>query len=475
MTKLKNVLHTVAGKICIGVLLINVVLVLYNVFKLHKIFDLTNVMLGACIAFIIIFLLYLLMLKAPKTSTVLNALLAILLLFTSTISTKTQKFTSTVTKTDEVEVVEIVVKKESKLNKDSDLSGLTMAAYIDDTLGLDRAKKILDDNNKKDVNYKLYDNMKDAYKDLLDEKIDMLVFSAFSTSLLDEEFDDYRSKVRPLFSEEFPIEKIFETKKVDILHEPFTVYLGGVDLSCNGKINGVGRGDVNILLTVNPNTKKASLQVIPRDLYSYNPVKKRSTKLSFSGKWGGVQSSVASIEHELGIKINYYAKINFDGLIALVDKIGGIDVVSHYDYVIKDYHYRTDQLNHVNGEQALMMARERKSLPLNERSRGLQQMEIIKGIFNKILQNPSYDYIMSVLDTIQDNFITSLEEDQFMDAFQLLLSMKDSLTNLEIHSMEGEYNWHDDEIITGYFYYFYPAKGEIEAARNRINDILLGK
>ena len=475
MNGLKNVLHTMAGKLCLLTLIINSILVVYNIYKLSSILPSTTIMIAGVIAVVVFGLLFLLMIKFPKTTIVLHVILAIILVFTSTISTKTTDFTTTVTKTEEVEVLDIVVKKESKLTQESDLSGLTLAAYIDDTLGLKRAKDILKEHHKEGVDYKLYDNMVNAYKDLLNGKVDMLVFSSFSTSLLDDELDDYHLKVRSLFSKEFPIEKLFETEKVDILKEPFTVYLGGVDLSSNGKINGVGRGDVNILLTVNPTTKKASLQVIPRDLYSYNPIKKKSTKLSFSGKWGGVQSSVASIEHELGIKINYYAKINFEGLIELVDKLGGIDVYSHYDYVINDYHYKAGVLNHVNGEQALMMARERKSLPLNERSRGLQQMEIIKGIFNKILQNPSYDYIMDVLDTIQNNFITSLEEDQFLDAFKLLLSMKDSLTDIEIHSMEGEYNWHDDEIINGYYYYFYPSEGEIEAARNRINDILSGK
>ena len=475
MNGLKNVLQTVAGKLCLLTLIINSILVIYNIYKLSSILPTTTIVTASIIAVVVLLILFLLMIKFPKITIVLHIILVIVLILTSTVSKKTTDFTTTVTNTEEVEVLEIVVKKESKLQADSDLTGLTMAAYIDDTLGLKRAKEILKEHNQQGVDYKLYDNMVTAYKDLLNGKVDMLVFSSFSISFLEEEIEDYKIHVRPLFTKEYPIETLFETKKVDILHEPFTVYLGGVDLSCNGKINGVGRGDVNILLTVNPNTKKASLQVVPRDLYSYNPVKKRSSKLSYSGRWGGVQSSVASIEHELGIKINYYAKINFDGFKDLIDKIGGIDVASHYDYVINGYHYRSDQLNHVNGEQALAMARERKSLPLNERSRGLQQMEIIKGIFNKILQNPSYDYIMDVLDTIQNNFITSLGEDQFLDAFQLLVSMKDSLTNLEIHSMEGDYRWHDDEIVNGYYYYFYPADGEIEAARKRINDILSGK
>ena len=475
MNNLQKVMHSILGKVCMGVLLLNIFLMTYNVFILHTILSTMVLVSIAILGIFITIVLIWLMAKKIKLSTILNFILAIILLFSTMLSGKAANFTSTVTKTEEVEVVEIKVKSDSNLNEESDLSGLTLAAYIDDTLGFKRAKTMLEKHRKIGVEYKLYDDMRKAYEDLLNNKVEMVVFSSFSTSLIDEDIPNYKEHVKPLFSKEFPIQKIFETTKVDILKEPFIVYLGGVDLSGNGKINGAGRGDTNILLTINPNTKKASLQVIPRDLYSYNPIKKRSTKLSFSGKWGGVQSSVASIEHEFGIKINYFAKINFEGLVDLIDKIGGIDVISHYDYVINNYHYKKGVLNHVNGKQALAMARERKSLPLNERSRGLQQMEIIKGIMNKILENPSYNYIMSVLDTIQDNFMTNLEKEQFLDAFKLLISMKESLSNIEIHSMDGEIKWHDDEIINGYYYYFYPYDGEIEAVRNRINDILEGK
>ena len=102
-------------------------------------------------------------------------------------------------------------------------------------------------------------------------------------------------------------------------------------------------------------------------------------------------------------------------------------------------------------------------------------MEIIKGIMNKLFENPSYDYMMSALDSIQENFMTNLPKDQFIDAFQLFLSMRDTLMNIETYSMNGEYKWHYDEVKKGYYlYYFYPSDGEIEKVRDRINNILQG-
>lgn len=119
-----------------------------------------------------------------------------------------------------------------------------------------------------------------------------------------------------------------EIKPVDINSEPFTVYLCGADLSSGQDITSTGRGDVNILLTVNPKTAKVNLQVIPRDTFVYIPCRGGSSKLSYSGWWGGVQSSIDSIEDKFGVEINYYAKINFNGLVVLVDALGRSDCIS---------------------------------------------------------------------------------------------------------------------------------------------------
>ena len=470
----QKILSSIPGKIGLGLIVVNLLLGIYDIVKMSAYVKLMPIIIITIILLVIILLLLLCTSRFPKVSCVLNVLLCILLIIGCLGLNKVTSFTSSITNIGEVETVEIDVLKESELNEDSDLNGLTMGVFLDDSTGLTRAREILKEHNKDGVKERQYDSMLDAYNDLKNGKIDMLVLSSMSSSYLEEDVVDYKDYVRSLFIKEYAIEETVTTEAVDITKEPFTVYLGGVDLSCNGKINGTGRGDVNILLTVNPNTKKASLQVVPRDLYSYIPCRNASSKLSYSGKWGGVQSSIASIQHELGVKINYYAKINFDGLITLIDQIGGIDVYSHYSYSIGGYTYKKG-MNHVNGEQALMMARERKSLPLNERSRGLQQMEIIQAIINKLLENPSYDYMMAALNTIENNFMTNLPEDKFIDAFNLMLDMKDTLMNIDTYSMEGEYKWHYDEVKKGYYlYYFYPTDAEKEKVRDRINNILLG-
>ncbi len=216
------------------------------------------------------------------------------------------------------------------------------------------------------------------------------------------------------------------------------------------------------------------MQVIPRDLFVYIPCKDASSKLSYSGWWGGIQSSIASIEKALDVEINYYAKINFDGLTDLVDALGGVKVYSHYTYSAGGYNF-VKGYNEVDGPKALMFARARKMLPLNERSRGYQQMELIKGIFTKFAQEPTYNHAMSVIDSLENNFTTNLPKEDFVKAYQLVVELLPKLQTMENHSIEGEYKWHHDEVNSNYLYYFYPNKGELKAVKERIDSVLNGQ
>lgn len=474
MEKYKNYLkESILAKITLALLCVVVFLGIYVLLKLF-IYIPTMIQVISVIVFIVmISLLWLSHYKIPKLGVVLEVIVCVCLVFGVLAVNKVNQFTEKVTETEEVETVQIVALKESTIDGSQPFDQYTLGYVQDDLDAYKRSTEILEENNKKVAKEVPYATMELAYQSLKDKKVDMLVLTSMGQSDLYNIDENYMNQIKVILFKDYVIEQA-QIKAVDISKDPFTVYFQGADLSSGSNINSTGRGDVNILLTVNPQTKQVNLQVIPRDLFVYIPCRGGSSKLSYSGWWGGIQSSITSIEEALGVEINYYAKINFDGLTDLVDALGGVEVYSHYTYNTGEYSF-VEGYNQVDGKKALAFARARKMLPLNERSRGYQQMELIKGIFTKFAKEPTYDHAMSVIDSLENNFTTNLPKEDFVKAYQLVVDLLPQLQTMENHSIEGEYKWHYDEVRTNYYqYYFYPAKGEIDAVKERIDHVLNG-
>lgn len=412
-------------------------------------------------------------LKKTKAALVIEAIFTVVLIIAMVIVSRVSSLAGAIGRTVQYEVVQIVALKDSDINEEDDFSTYTLGYTNSDDGAYQRSSEILVENNKKVKESHPYSDTETLYNDLLSSKTQMMVLTSNTRSDLSLIDEEYESKIKVLFEKKYELEAV-EIKPVDISSEPFTIYLCGADLSAGQDITSTGRGDVNILLTVNPNTAQVNLQVIPRDTFVYIPSRGGSSKLSYSGWWGGVQSSIDSIEDKFGVGINYYAKINFNGLVDLVDALGGVTVNSHYTYTAGEYSFVKGE-NFVYGEKALMFVRARKMLPENELSRGQHQMELIKGIFRKFAENPSSDNSMAVLKGLEDNFVTNIPEEDFYKVFQLVVKLLPELQTMENHTISGNYEWHYDEIRDGYYqYYFYPDEGEIEKVKGRIDAVLEG-
>ena len=92
-----------------------------------------------------------------------------------------------------------------------------------------------------------------------------------------------------------------------------------------GGIDQIARSDVNMVMTVNPQTKTILLTSIPRDSYVTLHSFGADDKLTHSGIYG-VEETVSTVEDWLGYDMNYYIKANFSMLVDIVDAIDGVDV-----------------------------------------------------------------------------------------------------------------------------------------------------
>ena len=210
----------------------------------------------------------------------------------------------------------------------------------------------------------------------------------------------------------------------EVTEEAFNVLVSGIDVT--GDINEtVSRSDVNMVVTINPNSREVLITSIPRDYYVELPGYGAMDKLTHTGIYGA-EESIGAVEELLGIDINYYAKVNYSTIIGLVDAIGGIDIVSPYSFDTHgmgvSYHFEEGKI-HLDGDQALAYCRERKSWIDGDMKRNENQQLILEAIIKKITRGPvvlvKYP---AILDAIKGTVETDMSKDDMTELVKMQLS-----------------------------------------------------
>lgn len=204
--------------------------------------------------------------------------------------------------------------------------------------------------------------------------------------------------------------KTIETTKNTSLDAPFTVYISGID-NRDHTLPYAARSDVNLILVFNPVRHQILVLNTPRDYYVPLAMNGQNDKLTHAGLYG-VNESIHTLEKFYNIKINYYARINFDATSSIIDQLGGVDIT--LPYAINTYHGRRSYspgTYHLNGAEALDIARERVSISWagGDRERGRNQEKILAALISKSQHDPNIlgkvDQIFaSIAKNIQTNF-----------------------------------------------------------------------
>jgi LCP family protein required for cell wall assembly len=242
---------------------------------------------------------------------------------------------------------------------------------------------------------------------LFNKQIDAMIFpDAFFGLLVDMEgYQDTEEKIRPLITLDFEIET-GELEKPVMPDHTFTVYISGID-SLYG-MTAKSRSDVNILAHVNTKTHQVLLVSTPRDYFVPLSISDGvPDKLTHAGIYG-VDVSKDTVGMIYDMDIDYYFRVNFEGFEAIIDALGGVDVYSEYTFNVGPYHRYYEGMNHLNGEDALIFARERYTFSEGDRQRGKHQMEVIRGVINKVLSPEILKNYVGVLEAVEGNFETTV-------------------------------------------------------------------
>lgn len=232
--------------------------------------------------------------------------------------------------------------------------------------------------------------------------------------------------------------------------EPLTILLMGVDMdqeSRGGQWED-GRSDSMILVTLNPTTKTTTMMSLTRDIMvEIAEPDGTSTgtieKLNHSYSYGQAPMAIATIEKMMNITIDRYIEINMDGLVELVDALGGIEVNNTLGFPISISEYEPvytavvpEGKTLVNGNQALVYSRMRYDDPEGDIGRQKRQREVITAIVKKILNLDGLTQYKKILTAISNNMRTNIEITT--STIPSLLGYKDALSNLESYQLQGE-------------------------------------
>ncbi len=242
--------------------------------------------------------------------------------------------------------------------------------------------------------------------------------------------------------------EIFDfTADVDVEEEPFTIYVSGNDSYGEVALEN-GRSDVNILLTVNPNTRQVLMTTTPRDYYVELPLGEGCwDKLTHAGNYG-IDCSMQTLEALYDVEIDYYLRVNFSGFESIVNALGGVDVYSDYAFTSLHGDYYFEQgYNEVNGEQALCFVRERYAFEDGDVQRGKNQMAMIRAIMDKAMSPALVTGYLGLMDSVSDSFITNMPKGSISDLVKMQLSEGGSW-NVVSNSVNGyvseAYTYSDD-------------------------------
>lgn len=262
-----------------------------------------------------------------------------------------------------------------------------------------------------------YDTVTDLANGLLSGQIEAAIYNEAFDGIIEESIEDYKDQVKILY--QYGIETEIQQEDTNV-EAPFNVYISGIDVS--GPITTNSRSDVNIIMTVNPNTKKILLTTTPRDYYVTIPniSGEQRDKLTHAGIYG-VDASMATLEQLYGIDISYYARVNFTSLITIVDALGGVDVNSEYAFSAGGYDF-VQGTNHLDGKAALAFSRERYSFESGDNQRGKNQEAVLTAILQKAMSPAILTSANQILSEVSDCVETNMTQDEMAKFINMQLS-----------------------------------------------------
>lgn len=245
----------------------------------------------------------------------------------------------------------------------------------------------------------------------------------------------------------FDLDAIPEEDRPERLNSAMNLLVIGSDHR-EGNDEADARSDTTILMHVNESGSEAYGISIPRDLYVYIPedpdaeVSDTVDKFNAAYAWGGVNLTVRTIEHLTGVRIDHIVEIDFNGLVEVVDALGGVtlniqaaDAPDYYDEsgvtsIHGDRMYFPAGPTELDGAQALDYVRQRYQYAEGDFARMRHQQDLIKAIMDSALSAgvlTDEDTLTSFIDSTSDAVKVDTEFNAVATGINLMNMRSDDL------------------------------------------------
>ena len=366
----------------------------------------------------------------------------------------------------------VVVLKDSEVHNVTQLDSVTGPTDTDN----ENIQKLIADiktSQSKELTVEQSTSYLAAYKSLVSGEAKAIVLNSVFENIIESEYPDYASKIRKIYTKN--ITKEVAAPKVS-KNKSFNVYVSGIDTY--GPISSVSRSDVNILMTVNRDSKKILLTTTPRD--SYVPIadggNNQKDKLTHAGIYG-VDSSIHTLENLYGVDINYYVRLNFTSFLKLIDLLGGVDVYNDQEFTSRHgkFHFPVGNV-HLDSEQALGFVRERYSLADGDRDRGRNQQKVIVAIIQKLTSTEALKNYSDIIQGLQDSLQTNMPIETMMD---LVNSQLESGGSYKVNSQDlkgtGQMGLPSYAMPDSNLYMMEIDDSSLAVAKSAIQDVMEGR
>ena len=231
--------------------------------------------------------------------------------------------------------------------------------------------------------------------------------------------------------------------------QEFQVLLMGVSTDQEG----VALTDTIMVASYNPNTQRAVLLSIPRDSFTGTNVRRAKASDKINAIYNLTKDPMETVEavNELtGLNIGYYAVVQTEALIELVDAIGPVEfdvpINMNYDDPTQDLHIHLEAgVQQIDGEKAEQLLRFRHnndgtSYPSeygdNDLGRMRTQRDFITAVVEQTVKLENITKLGKILDIASRNLITNVDFNALKD--YLPYAVEFQTENLLTESLPGE-------------------------------------